>query len=335
MSVLLSDIKLYAAAVTPEDDVATAIGGAIDLTKKFDFSDFTGTCQAVSSEAADTTQSVTLTYRDTAGVIQTLVIALNGLTPVTNAGSIERILKAVKDLTCAGDVALENQTAERTNTLASLGTSADEVVLDAGASAVDGFYNGMVFRATAGAGVGDIAEIINYVGASKTATLSRAVDGVYGFDGTTVFRISKGVFFDKTPSEIMYVVRLDYDSAAEAPGGSDLNFYEKGYFKHTDASGSGLTLLTCSVTEVADPSARVTFALDTAINGSGTNGGGNNRQVAPVAGVTAFDSAAKTVPGGATMAPADIIGVWIALAADAGAAALKTTWTPGFLGTTT
>jgi hypothetical protein len=332
MSVILSDLKLYAASVTPEDDIATAIGGAIVLTKKFDFTDVAGTVQLVSSSAADITQSVTLTYRTAAGAIASLAINLNGQTVVTNATVIGRVLKAVKSATCAGDVALESQTTERANTLASLGAAADEVVLDAGASAVNGTYVGMVFRATAGTGSGQIAEIINYVGATKTATLSRDVSAA--FDGTTVFRIAPGVFFDKTPSEILYVVRTGYDSSANPAGGATINYYEKGYFKHTDASGSGITMTACAVSLVTNPSSRVNFALDSAINGSGTNGVGNNRQVAPSSGVSAFDTADKDVPGGGSLAAGDIIGLWMQLIDAAGAAALNTVWTPKIQGQT-
>jgi hypothetical protein len=338
MSVLLSDIKLYAAAVTPEDDSVTGIGGAIDLTKKYDFTDIVGLSQGVSSSTSDTTQSVTVTYRNAAGAIVTATINLNGQTVVTNAAVFGRVLKAVKSAACFGDVAIESQTAEFTGTLDSAGSaSPDTAVLPSGASGSDGYYNGMIFRVTGGAGDNEICEIIDYVGASRTVTFNRdaseAPYGPYGFDNTTVFRIAKGVFFDQEVSEIMTVVRMDYNTAANAPGGADLNFYLKGYFKHTDASGSGLTLNTCKVTKVSGNS-RLTFALDTALNGSGTNGGGNNRQVAPSSGVGSFGTADVTTPSGAVMAPGDYIGVWVKLAAAGGAAALNESWVLGFQGQT-
>ena len=46
--------------------------------------------------------------------------------------------------------------------------------LDAAASAVDDFYNGLVIRLTGGTGSGQIREIIDYVGSTKIATVSRA-----------------------------------------------------------------------------------------------------------------------------------------------------------------
>ena len=141
------------------------------------------------------------------------------------------------------------------------------------------------------------------------------------------------MFFDRAPSEILYVVRMDYNAAANAPGGADIDFYLKGFFKHTDASGSGVTLNTCAVTKVGG-NARLTFAVESSLNGNGTNGGGNNRQVAPSSGVGTFGTVDVAVPGGA-MAPADKIGVWVKLAAADGAAALNESWVLGFQGQTT
>jgi hypothetical protein len=332
MSVLLSDIKCYAAAVNPEDDSTTAIGGAIDLTKKFDFTDWTGNSKGVSDNAGDTTQTLTLTYRDASGAIQTTTIALNGTAEVTNATSIARALKAHKSAGCAGSVALVSQTADHSGTLASLGTSADEAVLDGGASAVDGHYNGMVFKATGGTGSGKLVEVINYVGASKTATFSKSVAAL--FDATTTFSIYKGFFFDKTPSEILDIVRMDYNSAADVAGGSERDFYQKLFFKHTDASSSGLNLTSCKIVLTSNPSTRVKTSIESTLNGSGTNGIGNNRQIAPSAGVGTFDTSDKTVPSGAVLTPGDKIGLWMELVDAAGAPALNTTWTPGFQGQT-
>jgi len=322
VSVLLSDIKFRAAAVTPEDDAATEIGGTIDLSKKFDFTDFSGPAQVVSDGAYDTA-TVTVTYRDAGGEIQSVGIVLDGETVVTDPAEITSILKAVKSATCAGNVALESQTAALTGTLDGLGAAADEVVLPYFAA---GVAPGMVFRATGGAGGGEIAEVIDYDDYTRVATLSRNVAAT--FDGTTTFRISRGVFFDTAPDEIMYVVRTGYDTQSNAPGGLEIDFYEKGYFKHTDASGSGLTLTSCVVALGDAPAGRVATALDAAVNGSGSNGAGNNRRVAPVTSVTGFSESDKVVPGG-SLAPGDTVGVWMKLIDDpATGRALRETWTP-------
>jgi hypothetical protein len=126
---------------------------------------------------------------------------------------------------------------------------------------------------------------------------------------------------------------MDYNSAADPPGGVDRNFYQKGYWKHTDASASGLTLNTCTVRKISG-NARIAFAIDTSLNGSGTNGVGNNRQVAPSTGVSAFGTADIATPGDATMAPADYIGMWMRLEALDGALALNETWVPSLQGQT-
>ncbi len=326
-SPLLSDIKWYASAVNPEDNTAVNIGGAIDLTKKHDFYDITTDSYQIGSEnAGDTTQSLTTTYRDANGIIQSEVKALNGQTVVTSATVLARVLKCVKSATCAGNVALESGTAVRSNTLPSqVGVpSVDSIFLDAGASAVDNFYKDMVIRFTGGTNNHVIAKIIKYVAATQTAYLSRTLTGVSG----DTFSISKGIFFDKTPSEILYVTRFDYDCAANPAGGGEVDYYNKGFFKHTDASGGGGSLTACVVKIGSNPTTYMKFGLDAAVNGTTANGGGNNRKVAP-AGIS-FDVTDQNVPGGGTLTAGDRIGVWGKLALPNGAAALNSNWTPRF-----
>ena len=64
--------------------------------------------------------------------------------------TIDRLMKAIKSATTAGDVAVMASTAERTGT-AQAG-SLDTITLDVGASAVDDFFVGMVIRITSGTG---------------------------------------------------------------------------------------------------------------------------------------------------------------------------------------
>jgi hypothetical protein len=52
----------------------------------------------------------------------------------------------------------------------------NSITLASGASAVNGFYNGMILRITGGVGAGTVALITNYVGSTKVATL-RALAG--------------------------------------------------------------------------------------------------------------------------------------------------------------
>jgi hypothetical protein len=324
MTIKLSDLKWYGSATMPDDDVATAIGGAIDQAKKVHFTDVNGTLQIVSSAAGDTTQTITVHGRNAAGALINQAIALNGTTVVPNGTTFERLTKAIKSATCAGDVAVEAQAAERSNT-AQAG-AADTIQLDAGASAVDDFYAGMVIRLTGGTGSGQIREIVAYNGTTKQATVSRAW-GVTP-DNTSTFRIAKGFYFDLLPTEITQVRRPFYDAAANAPGGGAVDYYEKVFACNRNGAD---TLSSAKVIEAADPSTKITFGLASAINDTGTNGA-NNRKVAP-GGVT-FDNADKNVPGG-VLATGDRIGVWLKLSLLDGDAAQKTTYTPRLTGTTT
>jgi len=150
MSIAQSDIILYGSAVMPDDGVPTEIGGAIDITRKMTFVDLStpGGIELVSSSASDITQTVTVTFRDTAGILASEVKTVSGLTPVAYVATVDRLLKALKSATTVGDLAIMASTAERTGT--AQGGAADSITLDAGASAVDDFFTGMVIRLTSG-----------------------------------------------------------------------------------------------------------------------------------------------------------------------------------------
>src|SRR5206468_4963623 len=161
----VQELKLYGSQVMPDDGTVLGIGGAIDLTKKMDFSDSTGTYQLISSTGSDVTQNVTIHYRDSGGAIQTATGRLQGLTAVPLGGTgANRLLKSFKNASTVGRVAVESVTAVRTGT--AQGGGAGTITLDAGASAVDGFYNGMICRLTGGSGSSQIAEIVQYIGAT-------------------------------------------------------------------------------------------------------------------------------------------------------------------------
>ncbi len=325
MPIGLGELWVYGSAVMPDDDSTLNIGGAIATSKTVEFIDASGTLQGVSSAAGDTTQSVTVTYRDTAGIIQTLVIALNGTTPVTNAAVTERLLKAVKSATTTGDVAVETQTAERTGT-AQVGSTSTSIILDSGASAVDDAYRGRIVRLTGGTGSAQIRRVVKYVGTTKVATVDRAWSVTP--DGTTTFRLSKGIYFAKSPVEVTEVRRPFYNAAGSTSTAK--TYYEKVFVKNTHAT---LTLTTAEVQEVSDPDGFIDFALETTLNGTGTNGAGNNRQVAPSAGVGAFSSAAKPVTTGSLIA-GDTQGVWLRLSLPISVVADNIDYVPALAGVT-
>ncbi len=111
MSITTDEIKFYGSAVMAEDDVTTAIGGAIALTKKIEFTQMSGnsTLEAVSSSVSDTTQTITVTGRNAAGTIISSAVVLTGTSPVAlDALTFERILKATLSGTAVGTVTIRN-----------------------------------------------------------------------------------------------------------------------------------------------------------------------------------------------------------------------------------
>lgn len=312
MSIVASDLKWYGSAVMPDDDVTTAIGGAIDTSKKVEWFESQGLHQIISATAD--TQNVTIFYKDFTGTILSEVHALNGTTPVSFTANMERLLKAVKAGTTTGDVAVENQVATRTGT-AQAGF-VESITLDAGASVTDGFYNGMVIRITSGTGANQIGEIIAYNGTTKVAEVSKA--WAVQPDATSVFRISTGMVFEKTPFEILQVRRPFYAASTDVPGGVDRDYYEKIFFSNRHVS---IALTTAQIVEFANVSGLVSFGLPATANDANTNGGGNNRRVAP-GGIT-FDTLTKNVPGGQVTSSTSM-GVWLKFHRAAGAPAINT-----------
>src|SRR5260370_489226 len=327
MSLTLTDLKLYGSASMPDDNTPTNIGGAIAFTKKVDFSDINGSVQIVSSSGSDTTQTVQLFYRDITGSLLNETRTLNGLTPVLFSAAAERILKGLKSATTNGAVALEAQTATRTGT-AQAGTI-NSITFDAGACAWDGAYNGMIVRLTGGTGANQINEVIDYNGTTKVAIVQDYWHGSVP-DATTTFRISQGFFYDKLPNEILEVRRPWYNSAANAPGGGAVAFHDKVFFMN---SSNANALLNALVTKFADATARVTFGLESIVNGTGSNGAGNNRTVAP-AGV-AFNSTTSPSFPGTNLLAGSYIGCWLKLSLADGDIALKAVLTMQMTGSST
>jgi len=190
----------------------------------------------------------------------------------------------------------------------------------------------MVVRLTAATGSGQIREIIEYTGATKVAIVSDYWSGLSPAAGTS-FRVAKGFFFDKSPFEVIQVRRPFFNASANAPGGGAVEYYDKGFWQNTS---NGFALLAAQVTESADPSGKIDFGLAATINDIGTNGGGNNRKVAP-GGVT-FNNAAKPMPApgnpGLNLNAGSAVGTWFRLSLLDGDTAQKTTYTSGLTGST-
>ena len=252
MPIANSDIVIYGSATMPNDDVATNIGGAIDTATRIEFADIVATDQveALSSNAADTSQTLTVYGRNQAGEIISEGIVLTGTTPITFTNTFERILRITLSAACAGTVTVRDQDTD-----------------------------------------------------------------------TTITAMEAG---------ITQIRRPFYDAAADVSGGSARDYYEKVFIKNTHGS---LTLTNATVSEQADPSGKVTFALESSLDGSDTNGAGNNRQtVGDLSGYT-FDSNAKNVANSQNLTAGSGQGVWLKLSLAAGDAANNTTYTLRTVGT--
>ena len=339
MSIIRSDIVIYGSANMQETD-SGAQGGAIDLTKRVVFDDLstTDTVQIVSSDATDATpDAVTVYGRDAGGSVVSETELINGVTPVTTTQSFERLMKCTISAGApAGDVAVEKSTATRDDTAQTgadaTASEAAYITLDAGASGSDDTYNGMVLRINGGTGANQIRRIVDYTGSTKIAYVDRDWDTTP--DVTSEFVVSEGMVFANGETEIR---RPFYDVSADVLGGSARTFYEKVFVKNTNAVNS---LLAMTVSEEADPSTFVTFALEDAVDDTGTS---TDRTTAPAGaeiGGTGFDSATKTLAtetdaSTADLAAASAIGVWLLLSLAAGEAAAKSTYTIGSNGSTT
>ena len=226
MAIVSSDIQFWGCATMPNDDTTLNIGGAIDLLKKIIFTRLGGdsTLEMLSSEAADTTQTITIYYLDSVGALASEVQTLSGTGVVAFVETMRTFLKAVKSASTAGTVTIR--------------------------------------KASAGATI---------------ATMEAAI----------------------------LQVRLPFYNQLSDPLIAKY-YYERIFVKNAHAT---LALTSSQVSLPADTQGTLTFALDAALNGTNTNGGANNRQVAPSG--YAFDAAAKAVANSGSLTAAAAQGIWL------------------------
>lgn len=123
---------------------------------------------------------------------------------------------------------------------------------------------------------------------------------------------------------ITEVRQLFYAAAADISGGSARDYYDKFFIKNAHAT---LTATSAVVKEQADPSDVVSFALEASLDGTGTNGAGNNRQTVGDWSALTFNSSDKNVPNSQNLGAGSAIGVIAKLSLAAGAAAAKSSVT--------
>lgn len=307
--ILAGQIRAYASASMPEDNI-TISGGAIDLTTAIDFADMLAVdqLQVVSSNSGDT-QSVMIFGRTANGIINSEWKALAGTTPSpTVITNWERIMKVVKSDPTLGDVAVEQVTPVASGSIQVGGSSVDTVTLDIGASAQDNAYVGLVLRVTSGLGVGSIAKVLAYNGATQQAVLDKTVT----FDTTSNYLLSRGVILNKNPHEIMIVRRPFYNAVASPSGGASLTFYEKFFWRN-----DGLDQLSLAqVQEVLNVTGKILFGIDPTIPSVSSVA---NRLTPPIITGLNFGRIPQSVPTNQSiLASGQACGVWLSFAVNAG-----------------
>lgn len=338
MSANPANIRFYGSANMPDVDGAT-VGGAVDFTKKIDFTDIAsaGLYDYVSSSASDTAATIALTGRDSTGVSVTETKTLTGTTVVAGTQSFERIQKAVAGGTTAvGDIAALSHTAIvsahtcQVGSAQATGTLPTLMKLQAGDGAARAL--GELIRTTGGTGPNQIREIVGLPAQYGTDIV--AVNRDWGTlpDATTTYNVHSGMLFDLLPSQITQVRRPFYNVSSDVLGGATRVFYEKVFPVNVNT----LTAITSAViTKQVDPSAgTLQIAVCKALNDTATAA---NRQTLPANG----DASALTftagsapqsqnvpspgnLPSGATPNAAGAQGVWLSLSLTAGLAPSKT-----------
>ena len=343
MSVLPSDLQFYGSANMPDVDGSTT-GGSYNSAILINFNDITpnGTMNYVSSSASDTAAIITLSGRDSTGVIQSEAKTLTGVTPVTGSQTFERLMKGVASGTAAvGDIAAISNTAVVTGTAqagaAASSTASATITLASGQGASCSI--GMIIRITNNLPSG-VANILRRIVAISTDTISVNRDWGTVPTSSTTYGVYHGMLFDILPNQVTQNRRPFYNVASDVTGGSNRTYYEKIFVVDTNTTTA---LTVASVIKQADPSSgTLQFALTNSLNDTGTIA---NRQTAPATGITAFSSGSapqtiavpspQNLPSGSAPNAAGAQGIWLSLLLTAGLAAAKTSFTLRVTGTTT
>lgn len=147
----------------------------------------------------------------------------------------------------------------------------------------------------------------------ESVTLNATCAGVI-----TVSAHTGGGTLSTVPIGELAFIRL-FINAFSSPAGAKA-YYAKIFIKNKNGS---LSFLNAAILENADPTGKISFALEDAVNDTHTV---TNRLTAPGSHITAFDSASKNVPG-TNLAAGDAIGVWVKLSLSMGDSPIKSTWT--------
>lgn len=335
MPVTENELTFYGCANMPDADGATT-GGAVDMAKQIIFNDVTpaGLVHYVSSSASDTATQITAHGRDGTGVIVNENRTLSGTTKVAGTQSFERLLKALQSGTApVGDIAVMAQTLTLSGRTAQGGGAAVGSV---------GPYIQLQSGDGASVAVGQIIRITNNSPGGVQFQLRRIirVSGDFAYvnrawgtvpTNATQYEVAQGMLFELSPNRVSEIRRAFYNAAADVPGGSQRDYFEK-IFAVNNNTATALTV--AAISKQVDPSAGdLQFALTNALNDTATVA---NRQTAPGSGITAFTAGAapqsinvpspQNLPSGAAPNAAGAQGIWLRLRLAAGLAGAKTSF---------
>jgi len=356
MSVIVSDVVIYGSANMPEADGVT-IGGAIDLTKRIDFTDLSsaGTLDIVSSSASDTATQCKYGVRDSTGAIQVNTITANGTTVVLGGQSSERLLYALLSGATAngpttapagsaavGDIclgvhacvlpggsAMNDGTIQTGQAGSANKTTSLPALFQLAAGQAASVSVGQIIWTRGGTGANQLRRI---VATSGFGTDIVAVNRDWGVvpNATTTYKVLNGMLFEILPNPVTAIIRMFGTSAADIPTGAQRIYYEKVFAvnNNTSISETGAQVEIAFETPTLSAGALLDMALTTGLNDTGTVA---NRQTAPVSGIGAFVTqpafisvpSPGNLPAGNAPNAAGAQGMWLRLTLPAGTAAYK------------
>lgn len=224
MSVTAADLVAFHAA-TQSDADGIAVGGAIDLLRRPDFTQATAadTVEVLSSAAGDTTQTVTLIARKADGTIVSQTVTLNGTTAVifSVAGAIDRILSIEMSATATGTVTVRKSVAGATYRVIPIGERGFSMIFRKTSSSSAGIINyyAKFFWKNTNATFALLTALVSE-SADPSAVITHGLAASVNDSGTTTNRQTApgGVVFAGTPAAVPGT-----DLAATAAIGTWLN----------------------------------------------------------------------------------------------------------------
>ncbi len=224
MSVVAADLVAFHAA-TQSDADGIAVGGAIDLLRRPDFTQATAadTVEAVSSSAGDTTQTVTVIARKADGTVVSETKTITGTTAIIFSviAAIDRILSVELSATCAGTITVRKSVAGATYRVIPIGERGFSMIFRKTSSSAGGTINyyAKFFWKNTNATFALLAAAVSE-SADPSATITHGLAASVNDSGTTTNRQTApgGVVFAGTSANVPGT-----DLAATAAIGTWLN----------------------------------------------------------------------------------------------------------------